>query len=714
MKKNTVILILLISLQTLQLSAGEIVLENPIFKVVFNENSGALEQLINKKTGWQIQRRPELARSFLMQVPLPDQRFNPVQGENQKLTNTHIENNQIVFTWKNLDSKKGGVLNIEFRGIVRLTGTGLIFSAEIENKSPYIIESVSWPYLGDLTIPAGAAQLYQLGMRYGGLKKLMLYPKFDNQPGYFAVDYPTQMMSTPYTLFSLIDEGTQGLYVGYQDTTAEHLVKFTARLLPGYISYELWDTGVNPGTDQIAGQPVRLEFSTVHFPFINPGEQAKLHPVVLHPYQGSWHKGADYYKAWRATWFKAPPKPDWFKNVHAWQQIHLNNPEDDIRYHYKDLIQIGEDCAKHDVKAIQVTGWTIGGQDKGNPSHDTDPRLGSKQDFQEAIDNVQQMGVKMILFTKYTWADRTKDWYREELINYTVKDPYGEPWYHSGYAYQTPVQLAEINTHRFSPMCHLSDRWRKIANKEFVKPLELNADGMLYDENQHHGGAHYCFDASHGHHIPAHIFAGDAQLAEGFHQISQKMNPEYLYAGEGNYDLEFRHYHLSYFRVDLTHVPIHRYVAPEEEMMIAVAGYNDRNMINLALMNRYIISYEPRNFKGRLDEFPMTIEYGKKVDALRKRFSEFLWTGVFKHTIGAKVTADGKLYNKYSVFENHNSGKRAVVVVNFDYQKTIHVEIKLEGEELSLLSASPADSDPKAFNGFTKIPPNSALVIMEK
>ncbi len=708
------LLILLISMQTMKLFAGEIVLENKNLKAVLSEANGSLEQLTVKKTGWQIQCRPELAQSFLLHVPLPNQRFNPVYGKKQTLPDMQRVGNQVIFTWKNLKSDKDGVLDIEFKGKIELNDDGLVFSAKIKNNSPNVIETVSWPFLGDLSKPAGSDQLHHLAIHYGGLKKLELYPKFANDPGYFGIDYPMHTISTPYTPFSLIDEGNQGLYVGYLDTTAEHLVKFTARLLPGYTSYELWDTGVNPKTDQISGQLVHLEFSPVHFPFINPGETVNLHPIVLQPYQGTWHKGADFYKKWRSTWFRPPTKPEWLSEVHSWQQIHVNNPEDDIRYNYNDLIQIGKDCAKHGVKAIQVTGWTIGGQDEGNPSHDTDPRLGTYEDLEKVIAEVQGMGVKMVLFTKFTWADRTKDWYQKELIKYAVKDPYGEPWFHSGYAYQTPTQLAGINTHRFSPMCHLSSEWRKIANEEFIKPVKLNADGMLYDENQHHGGAHYCFDPDHGHHVPAHIFAGDAYLAEGFHGISQELKPDYVYAGEGHYDLEYRHYHVSYFRVDLNHVPIHRYVAPKEEMMIAIAGYNDRNMINLALMNRYIFSYEPRNFKGRLDEFPLTIAYGKKVDALRKRYKDYLWKGIFRHTLGAKLTANGKEFETYSVFENRENGKRAVVVVNYDYDLSIDVQVKLEREAGELWTVTPENQDLKKYRGSVLLPPNSAVVIIEK
>ena len=693
-----------------------IILENSILKAVFNEKTSALEQLVSKRTNWPVQRRAELAKSFRMSVPLPRQRFNPVLGEKQERPEVHFDraNQQIDFTWETLHSKNGGELAIRFIGSVQLTDGGLVFSAHIVNNSPYSVETVAWPVLGDLSVPPGAGELAQLGIDYGGMRRLELVPKFQNQPGYFAVDYPTQMMNTPDTPFSLIDSGVEGLYVGYHDTTAEHLVQFTARLIPGYVSYELWDTGVNPKTEEISGHPVHLEFSTVHFPFVNPGETAVLHPIVLQPYQGDWHSGADCYKKWRKTWFKAPTKPEWFTHMHSWQQIHINNPEDDIRYRYKDLIKIGEDCRKHGVKAIQVTGWTTGGQDGGNPSHDIDPRLGTWQELHDAIAAVQNMGIKIVLFNKYTWADRTLDWYRNELIKYATKDPYGDPHYHSGYAYQTATQLAGINTHRFSPMCHLAAAWRKIANKEFIKSIKLGADGMLYDENQHHGGARYCYDKTHGHQIPAHIYAGDALLAKGFHRLSDKLKPDYLYAGEGNYDLEFRHYHLSYFRVDLNHVPLHRYVAPNEEMMIAVAGYNDRNIINLALMDRYIISYEPRNFKGCLDEFPLTIAYGTKVDFLRRRYNNFLWRGEFRDTVGATVTADGEAYNKFSVFLNRQTGKRAVVVVNFEYDHAINVRISLEEAKTDFFVATPEQPQLVNFTDHVTIPPNSVVVLMEK
>ena len=40
---------------------------------------------------------------------------------------------------------------------------------------------------------------------------------------------------------------------------------------------------------------------------------------------------------------------------------------------------------------------------------------------------------------------------------------------------------------------------------------------------------------------------------------------------------------------------------------------------------RCLISYEPLQFKGRIGEFPRLLEYGHKIDALRKRYSDRLW-----------------------------------------------------------------------------------------
>ena len=693
---------------------ANIVLENEILRASFNKETGKFIGLINKQTGWRIQRRSELGKSFSMLIPLPNRRNNNVFGGEQKPIEVKIDstNNQLIILWQNLKSEHGGVLDIDFKGIIELSDEGLVFHAEIHNRSLYVIETVNWPYIGDLSKPLNADKLEKMTIAYNGMKRSMLSPQFRNTVGYWGVDYPQQMAFTPNEPFVLINSGNEGLYTGYHDLTAEHLVMFRFELKPGTLG--TFGDAYIPKEDEISGTPVHIEFSCIHFPFCNPSETTKLNPIVLKPYVGTWHKGADCYKEWRKSWYTPPPTPTWVKNIHSWQQIHINSPEDELRCNYADLVEYGQDCVKHGVEAIQLTGWTLGGQDRGNPSHDIESRLGTWQDLQEAIEQIQKMGIKVVLFSKFTFADRSQDWFRDDLIYYTMKDPYGDYFSSYGWRYQTPTQLANINTRILIPLCILSRNYRNIACCEFYKIIALGADGTLYDQNQSHHGAYYCFDAKHNHHIPANVHAGDLLLAREFRSIIEKSAPNFLLAGENSYYLENQYYSLNYFRIQLDHIPFRRYLAPDIEMMIAVTGYNNRNKINQALMFRYIISYEPRYFKGRLDEFPLTINYGKKVDALRRKYSDYLWNAEFRHTLRAEVTTDGKKYGNYSVFISNETQKRAIVVANFSYLHNVPIKVELEGSSPTYVVVTPENPSIYKSDGTYILPPLSVVAFLEK
>jgi hypothetical protein len=684
-----------------------LVLENEAVKAVFDRNTGRMVSLVAKKTDWQLQRRRYLSRSFRLSVPVPGRRDNCVYGERQSQCSVEISNNnkKITFTWNKLTSECDKNLDIRFTGIVELIDGGLQFTANIQNNSPYTIEAVYWPYIGDLGVPKT-----QKVIRFGN----EIYPNFRNHKGYFGADFPIQYYAPLGAKFGLLGNDIESLYTGYLDTEDDRLVDFCFELKPGYENSENTDYGTVPKTDSIAGKPVHIEFSCIHFTYLNSKETGSLKPVVLKPFIGDWQKGADIYKAWRKTWAKNLPSPEWATKVHSWQQFHINSSEDYPRCTYKDLIIYAKECAKHGVQAIQLTGWNLGGQDRGNPSHDIDPRLGTWDDLKNAIDECRKIGVHIILFAKFNWADESQPWFKDELIKYAQKDPYGNYYKLGGYQYQSAAGLAGIPTRRFIPMCHLNADWRKIADSEFNKIIDLGADGMLNDECQHHGDCYYCFDPSHGHHVPAFIYAGDILLEEGFRKIAAQKNPDFLFAGEAIRDGQFRTYNLSYTRISKDHVPMQRYITPYAQMMIAVIGYNDRHPINQALLYRYIISYEPRNFKGHLDEFPLTMQYGEKVDALRKRYTDFLWDGEFLGTVGAsvKVNNDMKIY--YSVFLNHKTNNRAIVVVNPSYDQPVTVQASLNNSKNEFAMVSPEIQEPKESNGRISIPALSSVVFMEK
>ena len=182
-------------------------------------------------------------------------------------------------------------------------------------------------------------------------------------------------------------------------------------------------------------------------------------------------------------------------------------------------------------------------------------------------------------------------------------------------------------------MCFLSEEYLRVCDEEFRKTVELGADGILFDECLHHGPALLCFDASHGHRYGAPVYANDRKLIQNFAEDRGPVGPGLplrrrglLRLGDGGLPAL-----LSPQREQGAHPAQPLHAARTRQFMTAVTGFNDRNMINQCLLYRYIISYEPYNFKGRLDDYPATMAYGKQMDALRTELREYFWDGEFRH-----------------------------------------------------------------------------------
>lgn len=688
--------------------AAEVTLEDPALLVAFDAHTGALTRLVDKTTHWAIERRPELGASFRLFVPLPNRRYNFVLGQHQRAAEvTKINDHEVRLRWTNLRSEHGGVLPITFAAIVTLHGGALQFASTLVNNSSLTVETVDYPYFGDLSAPTRATPLAARTMWYGNLQNDPLYPTFRNEKGYWGDFYPTKTLDSNRSLFCLIQAPTEGLYVEMQNATQPYLLEYTFEQHPGDIDSI---HATVPRADTISGLPVHLEFRTCHFLFAHPHTTTQLVPVVVQPYGGDWHAGVDLYKAWRATWFQPPHSPAWVRDINSWLQLQIDSPEQDYRVPYTQLVQYGRECAENGVGAIQLVGWNKGGQDGGDPAQNTDPGLGTWQQLHDAIAQIQAMGVKMILFGKLNWADLTTAWYKRELYQYEAKDPYGYRYEQGGYSYYTPTQLAGINNHRRAVMDFLDPRYRDVATHEFEKLLKLGAAGWLFDENCHHGPVKYNFVAGHGYTPPGFIFNGDLPLARQLRAAADKVNPDFVFCGEGHMDWLKQVYPVSYFRIDASSTAVDRYIDPQEPLMVAVTGVDDREMLNLILLDRYIISYEPYNFKGHVTDFPLTLAYGKKIDALRRKYRAWLWDADFRDTLGATVRSDGN--TKYSVFVRPD-GKRAVVVVNLDPVKPAHATVDLPHPG-KLVTATPEAPDAQPTDGRLTIPARSAAVLMEQ
>ena len=693
-------------MESLQLNAGSLLLE-------FDPKTGALIGMTAKDTGWNILRRAELGLSWRLLVPVNDElRDNPVFGEYQDAPAITRGEDFLQFTWDGVNSERAGKLDIKVTVTVKAEGRQAVWYTLIDNRSPYVVESVYSPYLGDVTHPEGAEWMKAFIYNYATAQEWAMWPVFDQHEGCHSVDYPTQFgtasacSGAPSCPYFLIRSESQGLYAGVKNHSGE-LVAWHNELRPGYDS--AIDSRV-PEMDEIAGKPVHIRFAPVHMCYIQPGNFENLTPIALEAYVGGWQQGVDIYKAWRDGWAKEATPPEWARDVHSWLQIHINSPEDELRLRFTEIPKVAAECAQHGVKAIQLVGWNDGGQDQGNPSHNFDPRLGTYEELKQAIADCQALGVKVILFAKFTWADRATEWFRKELVHCAVQDPYGDYYHYMGYEYQTPAQLLDINTKRLIPMCFRSPKYLEVARNEFKKLVDLNCDGMLFDECLHHSPALLCFDTTHGHKYGWPVYQDDREF---IYMLAKTpgLREDFMMAGEACYDWEMEAYSHSYFRSwNKKHIPLSRYMRPRANFMTAITGFDDRNMIDQCLMYRYVISYEPYNFKGWLHDYPDTLEYGKKMDALRREYRKFLWDGEFRDTCGATVSKlNGDAHHPYARFEAAD-GTSALVICNYEDEAT---SVNAYLEQGALTKYRTVDSDEwKPIAGGIVIPARSAVLVL--
>ena len=693
----------------------QIILETEKVKAAFSSRDGRLEQLTSKLTGWELIRRPDLGLSFRLALPLPDKRCNLVLGEQQDLTRHELspDGTELTLVWEQVTSEYGGVHDIEFHGFIKVTDDRLQFTAKVVNRSAFIVEVAAYPCLGDITPPAPDRKLIEISPVWNGGYKIELHPNFSHFEPYWGTDHLCQGLCwRPEHDCILLDDGNQGFYIGPVKAEPTHMQQWLFEQKPGVLDSL---TRLPANTDTVSGHTATLEMMTHHFVFAGPGTESQLDGVNVSAYQGSWHHGMDLHKAWRETWFKRPKTPAWVEDVHAWFQIQINDAEENRNFQYKELPEIARECKEHGIAAIQITGWVEGGLDRGNPCHDTEPTLGTREEFTAAIQECHDMGVRIILMCKFTWMDESQPYYRDEGHKYAARDPYGVTYTREGWKYRTWVQLVGLNPRKHVFACFAHPAWRETIMREFKKAADLRPAGILNDEAQHHGGAKYCFADDHGHPTPVFNFSYDNQIARQFKAYTDTFDPDFLHIGEVLHESQTLEYAMAYdrFAIDSTHM--RRYYDPFLPLMMAVSGFDDRNQINKCLQYRYVMSYEPFNFKGRPHDAPLTLAYGRTVDDLRRRYREFLWDAEFSGPRGAAITQDGDAFDDYTVFRNLQTGARAVAVTNTDAQSSITVHVQLDDNARARFAAvTPEDPDSQQTTGDVTIAPRSLIVLIEQ
>jgi hypothetical protein len=166
--------------------------------------------------------------------------------------------------------------------------------------------------------------------------------------------------------------------------------------------------------------------------------------------------------------------------------------------------------------------------------------------------------------------------------------------------------------------------------------------------------------------------------------------------------------------VHASHATWEAFLLQRGRHQLPVLEYNNKFKFSSEFIYR-LYRFPPYNFKGRLDDYPDTMEYGKKMDLLRTELREYFWDGEFHHECGATVTtADGHPYRPYAVYLNRDNGSYGLVIANYSEKDSVTVQVKLEDDN-GLSSYRLVDQPEwKSAKDGIEIPPYSAAVVINK
>ncbi len=694
----------------------QMVLENDFIKMEINKTTGAIEGVYNKQTKWQVIRQPDLAIGLQLLIPLPDQRNHNAKSEDQILSRIEkINNQECKLFWDKVEGERVKDLDIKVASTIKLEGSAITFDLKVENNSDYRIDEISYPCFGGVRPPVGTKTFRTRTINMcGGFQNTGMLSPFPQARGYWGDFYPSFLNNFPDVTcvmpFELIEVDDQGIYFGSHDS-ANNNIYFLHEFKPGFVDSK---QNIIPETDEISGIPAGYVFSMIRTPFLMPGEKITFIPVEFQMYTGGWHEGLQPYIEWRKSWYKQKPQPAWINDVDCWQSISMLDPVGTVILKYNDLVDLAAEAKSKGVKALQVIGWNKGGLDGGMPYFETDPRLGTREEFKNAIQEIEKSGVHVLLLCKFGWADATIPEFEKDVKPYTVKDFYGKNELYGFSGYQTITGSGTAGAY----MCYLSEYFRKIVLKQLENMIELGVSGIQYDQLMPGGN---CFDTTHNHRWGESICKGAVILAEDFYDTVQKLNKNFLLSGEGPSDQVSQYYPLNYIRTSdyyywvQKHVPVWKYINPDMKFATCIIGWDDREMINQCMMYGYIITYEPYHFKGKLSDFPLTVEYGQKAQELRKRLWDYIWLGKFLDTKGADVKFQNADVNGYySVFENIKNGRKAIIIANDDKIKPLIVEVALQGKKAGFDIYNMDNKDVSTYKNNCIVPPRSLIVLVEK
>ena len=679
MKKTTCFFIALLFVGT-AFTQNVIEVATDVCVLHLDKTNGNLVGLHWKNPDEEIIKESRLGENFRILLPLKDYEANYFISTDQTVRFEKLKNGIICHYDKLINERQTLDVKVDYK--IESKNGQLLFSVIVNNTTDQPLAEVYYGIIGGqkglrnrsdnrTLIPGGTSnnngEMFTRfsGGGYGGGNLGITYSAGGST-------YPGWSMSMSWMEVFNIRENI-GMYYAQHDSVIRKTTLYY-ELRPsekGNVIGDNWPTE----KDVPDGTPIGLTMGWMNTPYTKKDIFSSA-PVVLQLHEGDWHEGSQIYRQWFDKHYNVKRQPTWLRNEMAWQSIIISNCEDVIHYKFTDLPKLAFDAKKYGVTTFEILGWDKGGIDRGYPEYEPDQRLGTKEDFKNALTEIKKLGVHPLIFTNVQWVDTDIPLYYEKLKKYEKKGRWTDDLDIAGWGEGTISSRIGITRHNMTQMTPSYPEVNKLLMDYYLDIVKSGADGFQFDKTSTlEVDFNPLLKLSPDRAMPQAVFDMLGQvLKEG-----SKINPQLAIASELIWDRAFQYVDVSYLRMNgIDMHPALKYTFPEWTSTIFAENPFDFNIMNNGMRYGLVWAMAPRHYNASLDEAvtqPLSKYVGELI-RIRKKHPDILFTGRFMDTRGATIKCGEN--SRYSVFEPMNDKTRkAVVVVNFD-NKEDDVEVNIE------------------------------------
>jgi hypothetical protein len=694
-------------------------IQTPLAVLRLAGHSGDLVGIAWKNPRLEIIAEPRLGENFRLLLPKPGYEAAYFNSREQKVSRIEPAPDGVTCYYDSLkNSQEELPVKVEYK--IRAVGERLEFSIVVANPTERKLAEVFYAIVGgqrgigertdtESIVPGNNANLASAmftrfsGGGYGGGNLGIRY----DAAGYL---YPGGMTMGWIDVFNR--KMGIGYYYANQDPDTR-LTAFYTEMRPFTKSAVVKDNWPL-AADVPPGEPIGMTMGWVYFPYTAKGTFSPG-PIALQVHTGEWHTASAIYRSWFDRHFEVRRPASWLRKEMAWQSIILSNSEDVIVHRFSELPKLAADAKKYGVTTFEILGWDMGGIDRGYPQYQPNPRMGTPEDFRQALAQIRAMGVHPLIFANIQYADTATALFRDRLSRYVVDARWAPDWVLSGWGEGTigaRMGLARSNMTKVSPS---HPEFRKFLMDQYLELVRNGAEGFQLDKTTSVTALDF---------NPRLPVSPDKSLISGvlatFHELLQNahaINPDFALASEIFVDRSFPYVDVSYIRmgaIDMNSSAL-RYTFPEWTSTIFGESPGDFGPMNNGMRYGLVWDLAPRHYNDSLDE-PLTqplARYVKELIRIRTRYADLLFHGRYNDTLGASVAGGPNI--RYSVFRPMVMAdkRRAVVVVNFgDREEKVEVKFDGVGDGAVEISA-PFEADRKSgLPARLTIPPQRCAVVV--